>query len=96
MDTGNFNDQIDLDTALEARFIMGERSAYNNILRECLFSLGYEDVKNVGWVIERECLINSLRSLCEDFGDNDWDTDLNLSDVVDKHLGRYLYEEYKK
>lgn len=32
-----------------------------------------------------------LRSVCEDFGDNDWDDNLHLGDVIDKHLTRHLY-----
>lgn len=32
----------------------------------------------------------SLRSVCEDHGDNDWESDLHLADVVEKHLARHL------
>ena len=31
-----------------------------------------------------------LRRLCAEHGDNDWDDDLHLADVINKHLGRYL------
>lgn len=29
---------------------------------------------------------NALRRVCERFGDNDWDDNLALSDVIEKHL----------
>lgn len=44
------------------------------------------------WLIEREEAVARLRWLCEEFGDQDWDDNLHLADVIDKHLGRYLYE----
>jgi hypothetical protein len=36
--------------------------------------------------------IAQLRSICADFGDNDWDDDLHLGDVIEKHLGKHLYD----
>jgi hypothetical protein len=40
---------------------------------------------------EREMTIVALRSLCAEFGDNDWPDDLHLADVVEKHLGKHLH-----
>lgn len=34
--------------------------------------------------------ISTLRQVCDEFGDNDWDETLNLSDIVEKHLWRNL------
>jgi hypothetical protein len=34
----------------------------------------------------------SENDLCADYGDNDWTDDLNLSDVIEKHLARHLRE----
>lgn len=39
---------------------------------------------------ERQEAIVILRSLCEEFGDNDWGDDLHLADIIDKHLRRHL------
>ncbi len=41
---------------------------------------------------ERLELLSALRRLCEDFGDNDWEDNLSLVDVVEKHLRPYLEE----
>jgi hypothetical protein len=34
----------------------------------------------------------ALRSICEEFGDNDWPDDLSFADVLEKHLARHLRE----
>ena len=31
-----------------------------------------------------------LRILCAEHGDNDWNDHLDLADVIEKHLGKYL------
>jgi predicted secreted protein len=41
-------------------------------------------------IAEREMAIIALRRVCTDHGDSDWDDDLNLSDIIEKHLARYL------
>jgi hypothetical protein len=48
-----------------------------------------------GWKEERADAVRELREICEDFGDNDWEDDLHLADVIGKHLGNALYEEKK-
>lgn len=39
---------------------------------------------------EREDTIKTLRAACGDFGDNDWESSLHLSDIIDKHLVDYF------
>jgi hypothetical protein len=65
-----------------------------SMLAKVLSELGYHGTEGqrTKWVIEREVLIGKLRELCTEFGDNDWEPDLNLGDVLDNHLGRYLEE----
>ena len=43
-------------------------------------------------IVEREETVAQLRSLCAEYGDNDWPNNLHLGDVVDKHLCRYIRE----
>ena len=43
-------------------------------------------------ILERAEAIQQLRSLCADFGDNDWDDNLHLADIIEKHLGKHLYK----
>lgn len=66
----------------------GRKSAYRQLLGECLLALGAEDAaaKQADWVQERVDTITCLRSLCTQFGDNDWEDDLYLVDIIEKHL----------
>lgn len=42
--------------------------------------------------IERRFAIAELRSICKAIGDNDWPDELDLSDIIEKHLGDYILE----
>jgi hypothetical protein len=73
---------------------MGERLAWRQMLRQCLQGLGYdEETKAAALIVEREEAVAALRSLCADFGDNDWEDGLRLVDVIEKHLARYLHQD---
>jgi hypothetical protein len=39
---------------------------------------------------ERLDVVTVLRRICAEHGDNDWSNDLNLVDVLEKHLESYL------
>lgn len=70
----------------------GNRAAWRRILRTALSELGIDDPEagKARWVIEREHAVAALRSLCSEFGDNDWPNDLHLGDIINKHLGDHL------
>jgi len=70
----------------------GNRAAWSRVLGQCLSELGHKNPDAAKLIRERELVIAALRSLCEDFGDNDWDEDLHLADVVEKHLANHLHE----
>jgi hypothetical protein len=76
----------------ECIYEQGGRAATLSMLQHCIQRLGYTDPETgkVAWVLEREAAIATLRQVCEHHGDNDWPTSLHLSDVIDKHLARYL------
>lgn len=79
------------DSEIEAAYVNGERVAYEHIISVCRSQLGYNQDDTLDrLIIERERVMAKLRDLCAEFGDNDWDDDLDLSDVLDKHLGRHL------
>lgn len=73
----------------------GSRRAWLTILAEALHNLGYDGPEHSAhrWILEREETVLALRSICEDFGDNDWDETLHLADVLNKHLARQLHED---
>jgi len=45
--------------------------------------------------LEREQVVGMLENVCERFGDLDWDSSYNLSDVIEKHLWRQLEDSCK-
>ena len=76
----------------EIRWEAGYRAAATNMLREALKMLGYrgDEAAHAKWILERNATLDALRNVCADHGDNDWEPDLHLADVVEKHLARHL------
>lgn len=83
----------ELEERLDERYLEGQRSAAVQFLRTALELLGYDSHEATPhrWIVEREAAIATLRSVCEDFGDNQWPSNLHLSDIIDKHLARHLH-----
>lgn len=76
----------------DERWARGHRAATASMFRHCLRELGYGPyVDKARWISEREAAVAMLRRVCEDFGDTDWEPRDHLADVIDKHLGRYLW-----
>lgn len=76
----------------EKIYCEGSRAAWLLMLQTCLSNLGYDspEANAQKYILEREATISKLRVLCRDYGDNDWDDNLFLPDIIDKHLERYL------
>lgn len=76
----------------EQEYINGSQRAWLTMLRECLRQLGTDNPEGAAakWAAERAEIVLALRSVCAEHGDNDWPDDLNLADVIEKHLGRHL------
>ena len=68
----------------------GNRSAWTQMLQQCVAALGEDARTQAGWLIEREEAIAALREVCSRFGDNDWGEKLSLADVIQNHLARHL------
>jgi hypothetical protein len=76
----------------EQAYIEGGRVAWRQVLQHALKALGRDSAEMTkhGWLLEREEAISVLRRLCGEHGDNDWDDNLSLPDIIEKHLGRHL------
>ncbi len=74
----------------ERDYIKGSKAAFRIMLAECLRNLGDAERNAHSWRLEREHAIAILRDVCKEHGDNDWDDDLYLGDIIEKHLGRHL------
>lgn len=75
----------------DQHYLMGQRAALLNQMRNSLREMGYnEEFTKERMIMEREDAINALRSICMEHGDNDWNEDLHMADIINKHLGNYL------
>ena len=77
----------------EQKWIDGNKAGYRDLLGHCVRALHDEDTSKEALILQLEDIKSSLRSLCEEFGDNDWDDDLHLADVINKHLGNHLHTQ---
>lgn len=69
----------------------GIRQAALRVLSTALDLLGHERTfESFKLVKEREETILALRSLCDEFGDNDWSPQLHLAEIIEKHLIRHM------
>ena len=67
----------------------GEKLAWRRMLGVVIQSLGTDGDAD-RWRLERADVVSMLRQVCEEFGDNDWEDNLHLADVIEKHLWRNL------
>lgn len=81
----------------DGEYLSGRADGFVSVLRHCLGELGVNDAETqrAAWVAERQDVVNSLRSLCTEYGDNDWSDNLHLADVIEKHLVRPLTRRSK-
>jgi hypothetical protein len=77
-----------MDESEEQAYLRGQRAVYLELLQTAMRALGYDDpqVQLAKWISEREQAIMALREKCEEHGDNEWDDDLHLADIINKHL----------
>jgi len=86
-----------MDKKEEQCYLQGSQQAWRMMLGTCLRQLGCEDTSagQARWVAERTDVILLLRSLCAEYGDNDWPDNLHISDILGKHIYWYKFEELK-
>lgn len=78
--------------AEESSWMEGRRAAWLNMLQLCLNHLGVDDpvVGQHAWILEHAATLVKLREICGDYGDTDWEDDLFIPDILDKHLYNHL------
>lgn len=76
----------------ERQYVNGYNSAYRELLQVAIRGLGYENVSREQALLLLSQTTAALRSVCGEFGDNDWDDDLHPADIVEKHLSNHLRE----
>jgi hypothetical protein len=83
------------DVTNERQYIKGRNAAYRLMLSHCAQIIGIFDgndphVKMADLYDENERTRIELRKICEQLGCNDWADNLDLADVVEKHLAPAL------
>lgn len=81
----------------ERMWMQGQRSALLGVVRDSLATLGvlgHKDFTAEKLMLERASVIDALRRLCDEFGDNQWNESDHLGDVIERHLAKYLYEDF--
>ncbi len=74
----------------EKDWAAGYQAAMRLIAAETFRHLPKGDKEKAALLIERQGAIVALREVCERFGDNDWPDELDLVDIIEKHLHRPL------
>lgn len=78
--------------AEERAYAAGGKAVHAQNLAAALAGLGVSGSRGKAAALakERAEAVVALRSICAEHGDNDWEDNLNLADVIEKHLGRHL------
>lgn len=76
----------------ETAYLQGSRAAWLTMLMECLKHLGYEasETEHARWIVERAGIVQTLRTICAEHGDNNWLDSDHLADVLRNNLASYL------
>lgn len=83
-----------IEELLEERYAQGQHMMALSIIQTCTMYLhNSSELTIVQLRMERARAIETLRYVCEAFGDNDWEDNLHLSDIIEKHLGDNLFDK---
>lgn len=79
-----------VDQLTDIAFENGRKSAIAGLLQHILPDLDDPKKKIAQMTKERAEVINCLRNICIEYGDNDWPDTLHIRDIIEKHLIHYL------
>ena len=79
----------------EVDYIQGNKAAYSNILKFCIKQLDDNDYIEyekayINLLTERTEAILALRAVCSIISDNNWQDNLHLADIINKHILNYI------
>lgn len=76
--------------AEELAYTRGRKAMARDMLAIAIRELGDETPDYARLLLERADAIAALRTVCDHHGDNEWDAELHLADIINKHLGDHL------
>lgn len=53
-----------------------------------------DDIFKPDYTNERKETYLLLKELCQDYGDNNWDEELAIPDIIEKHFSKHLYQNH--
>ena len=74
----------------EQDFKLGYDAALRNVMLGTMQILQPNTPPEAHLIVERNEVVEKLREVCELVGDNNWEKDLYLPDVLERHLLPYL------
>ena len=74
----------------EEAYSRGSAMAWRLMLGECLRQLGLDGLNHERALALIADTRIALRTICAEYGDNDWPDHLHPQDVIDNHLRPYL------
>lgn len=77
---------------LDRAYSYGRRALATELLVKAAAEIGCKSITGRLGIMtaELERVRAALREVCEEHGDNEWSDDLDLEDVIRKHLQRHL------
>lgn len=79
--------ESEVEAMKERWYSDSKNRAFGSVLNFLMQQLGKaENPSREALIIERQETILALRDLCDEIGDNDWDADLHLADIISKHV----------
>jgi hypothetical protein len=86
------DDEAEETSEFEQGYLAAERAIGISLLRDALRRLDQQDpeAERARWVLERQEVVQRLRRLCHEYGDNSWTDRAHLADVIESYLVKPL------
>ena len=85
-------DSDEMDELLDRKYCEGQHALAQSMLQHVAQFLKKDDRDRASLLRELDASRMVIRRLCELIGDTDWDDNLWLPDVLEKHLARHVEE----
>jgi hypothetical protein len=81
------SDGVDVDERIDRAYVRGMEGVWRSLVQQGIANIGPSPVRDLGALhAERHDAVRALREVCALLGDNDWEDDLHLGDIIEKHV----------
>ena len=86
--------QEEIDEIKQDAYLDGSRRVWQQLVSLSLSHLDGQEKTRTELIAEREEALDALKHLCEEFDlPIEWERDLHLADIIEKHIYRSLREQ---